>query len=70
MFLMLGMLDKIHHLNSEVKTKILLSQNSYEVKFLIRSIGLNALIKKLCRDNAAERLGYQKGEIRDIQKHK
>jgi len=30
----------------------------------------NALIKKLCRDNAAERLGYQKGEIRDIQKHK
>ncbi|XP_057381165.1 cGMP-dependent protein kinase, isozyme 2 forms cD4/T1/T3A/T3B-like isoform X1 [Daphnia carinata] len=29
-----------------------------------------ALIKKLCRDNPAERLGYQKGEIRDIQKHK
>ncbi len=28
------------------------------------------LIKKLCRDNAAERLGYQKGGIRDIQKHK
>merc|ERR1711962_1594736 len=30
----------------------------------------NALIKKLCRDNSAERLGYQKGGIRDIQKHK
>jgi len=29
-----------------------------------------ALIKKLCRDNPAERLGYQKGEIRDIQKHR
>merc|ERR1711862_844765 len=28
------------------------------------------LIKKLCRDNSAERLGYQKGGIRDIQKHK
>lgn len=28
------------------------------------------LIKKLCRDNPAERLGYQKGGIRDIQKHK
>ncbi|XP_013793218.2 cGMP-dependent protein kinase 1-like [Limulus polyphemus] len=29
-----------------------------------------ALIKKLCRDNHAERLGYQKGGIKDIQKHK
>lgn len=28
------------------------------------------LIKKLCRDNSTERLGYQKGGIRDIQKHK
>ncbi|KAF7285490.1 hypothetical protein GWI33_010588 [Rhynchophorus ferrugineus] len=28
------------------------------------------LIKKLCRDNPAERLGYQKGGISDIQKHK
>ncbi|XP_059098241.1 cGMP-dependent protein kinase, isozyme 2 forms cD5/T2-like isoform X2 [Tigriopus californicus] len=28
------------------------------------------LIKKLCRDNPTERLGYQKGGIRDIQKHK
>jgi len=28
------------------------------------------LIKKLCRDNSSERLGYQKGGIRDIQKHK
>ncbi|XP_013790560.1 cGMP-dependent protein kinase, isozyme 2 forms cD4/T1/T3A/T3B-like isoform X1 [Limulus polyphemus] len=29
-----------------------------------------ALIKKLCRDNPAERLGYQSGGIKDIQKHK
>ncbi|KAG1696654.1 cGMP-dependent protein kinase, isozyme 2 forms cD5/T2 [Nymphon striatum] len=29
-----------------------------------------ALIKKLCRDNPAERLGYQKGGIKDVQKHK
>ncbi|XP_013776667.1 cGMP-dependent protein kinase, isozyme 2 forms cD4/T1/T3A/T3B-like isoform X2 [Limulus polyphemus] len=37
-----------------------------------RTISRNALalIKKLCRDNPAERLGYQKGGIRDIQKHK
>lgn len=30
----------------------------------------NALIKRLCRDNPAERLGYQRGGIKDIQKHK
>ncbi|XP_060522995.1 cGMP-dependent protein kinase, isozyme 2 forms cD5/T2 isoform X1 [Cylas formicarius] len=29
-----------------------------------------ALIKRLCRDNPAERLGYQRGGISDIQKHK
>lgn len=29
-----------------------------------------ALIKKLCRDNPAERLGYQRGGIQEIQKHK
>ncbi|XP_077284453.1 cGMP-dependent protein kinase for [Arctopsyche grandis] len=29
-----------------------------------------ALIKKLCRDNPAERLGYQRGGISEIQKHK
>ncbi|CAG0888429.1 unnamed protein product [Darwinula stevensoni] len=29
-----------------------------------------ALIKKLCRENPSERLGYQKGGIKDIQKHK
>ena len=28
------------------------------------------MIKKLCRDNPAERLGYQKGGISEIQKHK
>ena len=28
------------------------------------------LIKKLCRDNSSERLGYQKGGIKDIQEHK
>ncbi|XP_014217289.1 cGMP-dependent protein kinase 1-like [Copidosoma floridanum] len=37
-----------------------------------RMITRNAtvLIKKLCRDNPAERLGYQKGGISEIQKHK
>lgn len=37
-----------------------------------RSISRNAnnLIKKLCRENPAERLGYQKGGIEDIKKHK
>ncbi|CAG0884400.1 unnamed protein product [Cyprideis torosa] len=37
-----------------------------------RNITRNAsnLIKKLCRDSPTERLGYQKGGIRDIQKHK
>ncbi|CAD6208164.1 GSCOCG00010420001-RA-CDS [Cotesia congregata] len=37
-----------------------------------RTITRNAtnLIKKLCRDNPAERLGYQKGGISEIQKHK
>lgn len=29
-----------------------------------------ALIKKLCRDNPAERLGYQRGGIGEIRKHK
>lgn len=29
-----------------------------------------ALIKKLCRDNPSERLGYQRGGIQEIQKHK
>lgn len=28
------------------------------------------LIKRLCRDNPAERIGYQKGGIKEIQKHK
>ncbi|XP_077999493.1 cGMP-dependent protein kinase 1-like isoform X1 [Glandiceps talaboti] len=28
------------------------------------------MIKRLCRDNPTERLGYQKGGIKDIQKHK
>lgn len=37
-----------------------------------RKISRNAsnLIKKLCRDNAVERLGYQKNGIKDIKKHK
>ncbi|XP_023294598.2 cGMP-dependent protein kinase, isozyme 2 forms cD4/T1/T3A/T3B isoform X3 [Lucilia cuprina] len=37
-----------------------------------RNITSNArnLIKKLCRDNPAERLGYQRGGISEIQKHK
>ena len=28
------------------------------------------LIKRLCRENAIDRLGYQRGGIKDIQKHK
>lgn len=28
------------------------------------------LIRKLCRDNPAERLGYQKDGLKDIKKHK
>jgi len=37
-----------------------------------RKITRNAqnLIKKLCRDNPTERLGYSKGGIREIQKHR
>lgn len=37
-----------------------------------KSISLKAsnLIKKLCRDNPTERLGYQRGGIEDIRKHK
>ncbi|CAG7830151.1 unnamed protein product [Allacma fusca] len=37
-----------------------------------RTISRNAnnLIKKLCRDNPGERLGYQRGGIPEIQKHK
>jgi cGMP-dependent protein kinase len=37
-----------------------------------RSISQKAqnLIKKLCRDNLSERLGYQRGGIEDIMKHK
>jgi len=30
----------------------------------------NGLIKKLCRDNPAERLGYGKNGISDIKRHK
>jgi cGMP-dependent protein kinase len=30
----------------------------------------HALIKKLCRDNPTERLGYAKNGIMDIKKHK
>ena len=37
-----------------------------------RKITRNAgnMIKKLCRDNPTERLGYQKNGLKDIQKHK
>lgn len=29
-----------------------------------------SLIKKLCRDSPSERLGYQRGGVQDIKKHK
>jgi cGMP-dependent protein kinase len=29
-----------------------------------------ALIKRLCRENVTERLGYQRGGIQDIKKHR
>jgi len=32
--------------------------------------GASALIKRLCRENPAERLGYGKNGINDIRKHK
>ena len=32
--------------------------------------GAKDLIKRLCKDNPVERIGYQKGRISDIQKHK
>ncbi|CAN7944755.1 unnamed protein product, partial [Ixodes pacificus] len=37
-----------------------------------RNMSRNAvsLIKRLCRENPSERLGYQKGGIMDIKKHK
>ena len=28
------------------------------------------LIKRLCRESAVDRLGYQRGGIKDVQKHK
>ena len=42
----------------------------YQQELLLVHSRARELIKKLCRDNPAERLGYQKGGIRDIQKHK
>ncbi|KAF8763948.1 cGMP-dependent protein kinase like protein [Argiope bruennichi] len=36
----------------------------------IISRNAQALIKRLCRDNPAERIGYQKGGIQELQKHK
>ena len=37
-----------------------------------RSISRNAssLIKKLCRENPAERLGYQRGGVEEIKRHR
>ena len=37
-----------------------------------RSISKNAssLIKKLCRENPTERLGYQRGGVEDIKRHR
>ena len=38
--------------------------------FFFKASHLNLLSLSHFRDNSAERLGYQKGGIRDIQKHK
>ncbi|KAL3285204.1 hypothetical protein HHI36_019319 [Cryptolaemus montrouzieri] len=42
------------------------------VDFTKHNVGRSAqsLIKKLCRESASERLGYQKGGIQDIRKHR
>lgn len=42
------------------------------IEFPRNNISRNAtaLIKKLCRDNPTERLGYQRGGISEIRKHK
>lgn len=43
-------------------------RNSGEEPSITRNA--TALIKKLCRDNPTERLGYQRGGISEIRKHK
>ncbi|XP_025836753.1 cGMP-dependent protein kinase, isozyme 1-like [Agrilus planipennis] len=42
------------------------------IDFTKKNVGRSAqsLIKKLCRDSPSERLGYQRGGIQDIKKHK
>ncbi len=47
----------------------LLGINAIDFPRMISS-NANHLIKKLCKDNPSERLGYQKDGIDDIRKHK
>lgn len=55
-----------------MKTYNLILKGIDMIDFAKHHIGRAAqsLIKKLCRDSPSERLGYQKGGIQDIKKHK
>ncbi|KAJ8982391.1 hypothetical protein NQ317_009646 [Molorchus minor] len=55
-----------------MKTYNLILKGIDKIDFAKHNIGRTAqsLIKKLCRDAPSERLGYQRGGIQDIKKHK
>lgn len=55
-----------------MKTYNLILKGIDMIDFTKHNISRSAqsLIKKLCRDSPSERLGYQKGGIQDIKKHK
>lgn len=55
-----------------MKTYNLILKGIDMIDFAKHNIGRSAqsLIKKLCRDSPSERLGYQRGGVQDIKKHK
>lgn len=55
-----------------MKTYNLILKGIDMIDFAKHNVGRSAqsLIKKLCRDLPSERLGYQRGGITDIKKHK
>lgn len=55
-----------------MKTYNLILKGIDMIDFARHNISRSAqsLIKKLCRDSPSERLGYQRGGIQDIKKHK